>query len=385
MLEVQNVSKSYGSTRAVREVAFTLAKGEVVGLLGPNGAGKTTTIRMITGAHPPDAGRVRVLGHDTMTESLLARKHVGWLSESAPLYLEMTPVGYLDFRGKLYGMGRAARKAAIEHELTRCRLKDVSTKRIAHLSKGYRQRVGLAAALLHKPEVVILDEPTNGLDPAQIVQIREVIREVSATATMLLSSHVLSEVDAVCGRVIIMAAGRVRADGTPARLREMHAGAASYVVEAGSQIAKWSNGQMAKSEGNDTPGDAPGNTPGNTPGATPGVADGAVLSMLARIPGVAAVTPMVDVSGPGAGPGAAEGSRRFVSFRVTAMSNAGDLREPIAAAALAAGVLVRELRREVPTLEQVFARLTVGAETINTIPAAAAANPPTATTTTGRS
>ncbi len=314
MLRVEAVSKWYGSTHAVRGVSFSMERGEVVGLLGPNGAGKTTTIRMITGSHAPDGGRVMVAGHDTVSESLQARRRLGYLPESAPLYPEMKPSEYLEYRGRLFGLERRRRRACVEREMSRCKLLDVRQKRIGQLSKGYRQRVGLAAAILHEPDVVILDEPSNGLDPAQIVQVREIIREVSAKATMLLSSHVLPEVDRTCGRVLVIAGGILRADGSPSSLRE--AGAA------------------ASRDGN-----------------------GSRFVVEARPPGADAGNPFARVAGVGEchGEGLAEGWRRFV---ITPGNGAGDLRESLAAAAASAGWTVRELHRELPTLEEVFRNLT---------------------------
>lgn len=218
MLEVRDVSKSFGRFRAVAGVSFRLEQGEIAGLLGPNGAGKTTTIRMITGFLPPDAGSIAVAGHDTVTDSIAARRQLGYLPESAPLYPEMTPASYLAYRAALYGIPRVDRPAAIRASLARCWLEDVAEKRIGHLSKGYRQRVGLSAALLHNPRILILDEPTNALDPTQVRETRRLIAELARDRVVLLSSHILAEVELVCTRVIIMVRGRVRADGTPRAL-----------------------------------------------------------------------------------------------------------------------------------------------------------------------
>ncbi|MBA4119485.1 MAG: MFS transporter [Isosphaera sp.] len=237
MIEVRGVSKRFGRVWAVRDVTLSVTPGRVTGLLGPNGAGKTTLIRMITSFLLPSAGSVVVGGHDAVVRSLAARGLIGYLPESAPLYPEMTVGSYLRFRAGLFGIGRRRRGSAIDRAVDRCALADVRRRRIGELSKGYRQRVGLAAAILHDPPVLILDEPTSGLDPTQIVAMRGLIAELSAERplggggalggadasgrqgrVMLLSSHILPEVEQTCGRVVIMARGRVRADGTPGQL-----------------------------------------------------------------------------------------------------------------------------------------------------------------------
>ncbi|MEK6703591.1 MAG: ATP-binding cassette domain-containing protein, partial [Planctomycetota bacterium] len=231
MLSVQSVYKSFGSFAAVRGISFDLPKARVVGLLGPNGAGKTTTIRMITGFFPPDRGRVVVDGHDSVDDSIAARAAIGYLPESAPLYSEMSVRSFLDFRARLYSLRRPARVAAVARSIDRCWLASVQDKRIGHLSKGFRQRVGLAAALLHDPKVLVLDEPTNGLDPTQINETRRLIAELGQDRTLLISSHILPEVERVCDRVIIVIRGRVRADGTPAELTASTGQSRTYRIE----------------------------------------------------------------------------------------------------------------------------------------------------------
>jgi ABC-2 type transport system ATP-binding protein len=201
---------------AVRGVTFSIPGGQIVGLLGHNGAGKTTTMRMIAGVLAPDAGHLTLAGHDLATNRRDALRHLGYLPEANPLYPEMQTREYLDFRGRLFGMPRAHRRAAIDRVAERCRIKDVLRQRTGTLSKGYKQRVGLAAAMLHDPKVLLLDEPTNGLDPSQIQETRALIRELGHERTMLISSHILSEVEKLCDRVIIFAGGAVRAD-EPAR------------------------------------------------------------------------------------------------------------------------------------------------------------------------
>lgn len=218
MLEVETVSKSFGRFQAVRGVSLSVQPGQVVGLLGPNGAGKTTTMRMITGMFPPDAGRIRVGGADTVEESAKARRAIGYLPEAAPAYGEMSVRGYLDFRARLYGMPWRDRRTSISRVVERCWLGEVVARRVGVLSKGYRQRVGLAAAIVHDPRVLVLDEPSNGLDPTQILEMRRLIRELGRDRVVLVSSHILPEVEKTCDRVVVMIRGRVRADGSPAAL-----------------------------------------------------------------------------------------------------------------------------------------------------------------------
>ncbi|USN99993.1 MAG: ABC transporter ATP-binding protein [Phycisphaeraceae bacterium] len=199
-------------------MSFELQPGLITGLLGPNGAGKTTTIRMIAGFLTPDEGRITVAGHDVQADSLSVRRQLGYLPESAPLYPEMTPRDYLDYRARLFNLGRTDRRQAVDRAIDRCRLADMAHKRIGVLSKGYRQRVGLASALLHDPPVLILDEPTNGLDPSQIRSTRDLIRELAQDRTVLLCTHIIPEVERTCARVLVIAAGRLVADDTPERL-----------------------------------------------------------------------------------------------------------------------------------------------------------------------
>ena len=218
MIELEHVSKNYGSVAAVRDVSLSLGRGQVVGLLGPNGAGKSTIIKMVACLLAPSLGRVRVCGHDTIDASAEVRSQIGYLPEFAPLYPEMTAEGYLRYRAGLYPLSRAKRHAGIEMAIDRCHLREMRSRRISALSKGYRQRVGLAAAILHEPRVVILDEPTTGLDPAQIRQTRALLRELAGDKLVLLSSHILPEIETTCDRVLIIAQGRLCADGTPAEL-----------------------------------------------------------------------------------------------------------------------------------------------------------------------
>ena len=219
MIEVRNLTKYYGNFCAVNGISFSIHDGEVVGFLGPNGAGKTTTIRVLTCFQPASSGSVTVAGHDVLTESMAVRSKVGYMPESVPLYQEMRVNEYLNFRGKIRGLDSIGRRAAISRVIERCWLTDVVKRPIGHLSKGYRQRVGLADALLHNPEVLILDEPTIGLDPRQIRETRSLIQSLAHDHTVLFSSHILPEVEATCQRIIIINKGQIVASGTPAELR----------------------------------------------------------------------------------------------------------------------------------------------------------------------
>lgn len=213
------LTKSYGGFLAVDHVSFAVPKGTIMGFLGPNGAGKTTTIRMLTCYMPPTSGTATVAGHDVFRESLAVREKIGYLPESTPLYLEMRVQEYLEFKAKLRGMDRAARKRRVAEVAARCWLTDRLKSVIGHLSKGYRQRVGIADALLHNPPVLVLDEPTVGLDPSQIREARRLISELAGDHTVLLSTHILQEVEMVCQRVIIIAQGKIAAQGTPEELK----------------------------------------------------------------------------------------------------------------------------------------------------------------------
>lgn len=216
MIEVNSLTKYYGDRAAVSDLTFTVEAGEVLGFLGPNGAGKTTTMRMLTGYMPPSAGTARVAGYDVVTRSLEVRKRIGYLPESAPLYPEMTVAAYLDYMAQLRRVSN--RRQRLEEVMEQVDVSDRADQRIGTLSKGYRQRVGLAQALIHDPDLLILDEPTIGLDPRQIIEVRELIRTLGQNHTVLLSTHILPEVSQVCDRVIIINRGRLVAMDTPERL-----------------------------------------------------------------------------------------------------------------------------------------------------------------------
>jgi ABC-2 type transport system ATP-binding protein len=219
MIQVERLSKRYGTVKAVDRLTFEVGRGEIVGLLGPNGAGKTTTMRMLTTYLPPTSGRASLAGHDILDEPLEVRRRVGYLPENVPLYTEMRVREFLTFRAKLKDIPRSRRRAAIDEVIARCALGEVEDRVLGHLSKGYRQRVGLAEAMVHDPDILILDEPTAGLDPIQIREVRALIRELGDRHTILLSTHIMSEVEAVCGRVIIIARGRIAVDDRLDRLQ----------------------------------------------------------------------------------------------------------------------------------------------------------------------
>src|SRR5579863_6946877 len=209
MIDVKDLSKAYGNFLAVKGVSFRAESGQILGFLGPNGAGKTTTMRIITGYMPATAGTVLIDGLDIFANSLEARRLIGYLPETPPLYSDMRVTGYLSFVAKLRGVKRSQVEAAVEHMLQVCGLSDMSHRICGQLSKGYRQRVGLAQALIHDPPVLVLDEPTIGLDPRQIHEIRELIRGLAGQRTIVLSTHILPEVSQICDKVVIIADGRV--------------------------------------------------------------------------------------------------------------------------------------------------------------------------------
>ena len=310
MIEAQGLTRRYGDFTAVKDITLSVPGGEILGILGPNGAGKTTTIRMITGFLPPSSGRVTVNGHDLFTEPSKARREIGYLPETVALYGEMRVNEYLSYRARLEGMSRAEAKAAIPETVTSCLLQDVEHQIVGTLSKGYRQRVGLAAAILHGPSVLVLDEPTVGLDPKQIIAIRELIRDLGRERTLLISTHILPEVEQLCDRVVIIDRGHLVAEGTPAELR-------------------------AQSQGNTllrlTVKDAPGD----------------VAEVLSGMTGVDAVA----VAG---GTDSAEAESRF---QVEAAAG-HDLREACFRAAVERGWVLLELAEQKASLEDVFVRLT---------------------------
>ena len=231
MIEVDSLTKRYGRATAVDGISFKVEKGEILGFLGPNGAGKTTTMRILTCYLPPTDGQARVAGHDVFAEPMEVKKRVGYLPETPPLYPDMEVGEYLDFCAKIKGVAPGERKTRVADAVEKCRIGDVRTKLIAKLSKGYRQRVGLAQAILHNPDVLILDEPTAGLDPKQIIETRELIKSLGGEHTIVLSTHILPEVSMTCGRVVIINKGRVVAEDTPENLTHRLQGAATVRLE----------------------------------------------------------------------------------------------------------------------------------------------------------
>lgn len=238
MIHVQNLTKDYGDRRAVDGISFHIREGEIVGFLGPNGAGKTTTLRILTCYMSATSGMATVGGHDVFTESMAVRRIIGYLPENVPLYPSMRVREYLNFRGRLHGLNRSQREAAIRRAAETCWLGEFIDRPIQQLSKGMRQRVGLADALLHDPKVLILDEPTVGLDPSQIRETRHLIKDLGKRHTILLSSHILPEVEATCQRTLIIAGGRIVASGTPDELKERIRGGSRLIAELAGPAAE---------------------------------------------------------------------------------------------------------------------------------------------------
>jgi ABC-2 type transport system ATP-binding protein len=309
VLEVEDLRRSYGAFEALKGVSFRIESGEIVGLLGPNGAGKSTTMKIVTGFLAPTGGQVRVCGLDVLAEPIETRRFIGYLPESAPIYAEMDVRAYLAFIGRVRGLGAAERARAIERVAEECGLVDRLRQRVGTLSRGYRQRVGLAQALLHSPRLLILDEPTNGLDPKQIIEIRSLIRRVGETRTVVLSTHILSEVQVTCDRVLIIHQGRLVADGAT---EEVIASTSGQVVTVGVAAGK------VKAEAS------------------------AVQAQLGAVPGVAHVEVLAPVD-------------EAMRFAVHASS---DVREEIFRWAVARGHVLVELSSERSNLEEVFRRLT---------------------------
>jgi ABC-2 type transport system ATP-binding protein len=231
MIQVENLSKTYAGFRAVQGISFQVAKGEIVGFLGPNGAGKSTTMKVLAGYLPPTDGRIRIAGYDVVTESLQVRQRIGYMPENVPLYTDMRVTEFLRFRAELKKVARRKIKERVDLVEQRCSLKEVENKIIGTLSKGYRQRVGLADAMVHDPDLLILDEPTIGLDPNQIRAVRDLIKELGQHHTILLSTHILSEVELTCNRVLVINRGKIEASDTPANLTKLVRGGGSILLE----------------------------------------------------------------------------------------------------------------------------------------------------------
>jgi ABC-2 type transport system ATP-binding protein len=328
MIEVEHLTKFYGAYPALRDVTFNVDRGEILGFLGPNGAGKTTTMRIITGYIPATSGTVRVAGFDVAEKSMEARAHLGYLPETVPLYTELTTFEYLDFKGRISGMHRSRERRARIHEVMgELHLADVSQKLIGTLSRGYRQRVGLAQALLHDPDVLILDEPTVGLDPVQITDVRALIKELGKDRTIILSTHLLPEVSMVCDRVVIINRGRLVALDTPIHLADTAMTAQSVQLEVA--------------------------------GASEGV-----LSTLRGLPGVvsAQLSTQDGSSASTAGSGSdtqrqtMAGSASGSLYQVEGKPGA-ELRPTLSSAIVGAGYQLLEMKSVRPTLEDIFIRV----------------------------
>lgn len=230
MIEVSHVSRTFGTFRAVNDISFSIPTGEIVGLLGPNGAGKTTTMRMITGFLAASGGTIKIDGKDITADPVAAKKKIGYMPEAAPLYSDMIVDDYLRYVAEIQGMDFTEK---VPHLCEICGLKEVMHKNICELSRGYRQRVGLAHALMNDPEILILDEPTSGLDPNQIGEVRALIREIGKTRTVIISTHILGEVEMLCNRVIIISQGRLAADSPTSELRERYGHSLALQITAG--------------------------------------------------------------------------------------------------------------------------------------------------------
>ena len=224
MIELKNITKYYGDFPAVTNISFKIEKGEIVGLLGPNGAGKSTTMKMITGFMPPSSGELSVGGNDIVTQSIEARRKIGYLPETVPLYTDMTVYSYIEYMGLLRGLNKKNIKSKVDNVIEICKLEDYRHSLISKLSKGFRQRVGISQAIIHDPEVLVLDEPTIGIDPNQVVETRQLIKNLSGEHTLLLSSHILPEVSSICERVLIIHEGEIAASDTIKNLSSLMSG-----------------------------------------------------------------------------------------------------------------------------------------------------------------
>jgi ABC-2 type transport system ATP-binding protein len=308
MIDVQNLTKRYGPVTAIQDVSFSVAPGQIVGFLGPNGAGKSTTMRILSCFMPASGGTAKVAGFDVFRESMEVRRRIGYLPENVPLYTDMRVAPYLDFVAEAKGVSRSERRRRVADAMDRCRIADVQHRLIGKLSKGYRQRVGLAQAIVSDPHVLILDEPTIGLDPRQITEIRELIKSLAGEHTVILSTHILPEVSMVCSSVVIINRGMVVAQGPIDSLVEQFFPTARVEVEIG----------------------AP--------------ASGAVREALQRIPGVVSVSDLAGADG-----------------RYVVESKRGrDVRAEVFQLAAAQRWELRELRRMGMTLEEVFLHVVAG-------------------------
>jgi ABC-2 type transport system ATP-binding protein len=314
MISVSQLTKAYGPVLAVDRVSFEVPKGQIVGFLGPNGAGKSTTIRMLSCWLPPTSGGATVNGFDIFHQSEKVRENLGYLPENVPLYMEMKVEEYLDFRGRLRGMAREHRRKRMEYVMERCWLTNVRSRVIGHLSKGYRQRVGLADTLLHGPAVLILDEPTVGLDPTQIRETRKLIKDLAGEHTVMLSTHILPEVEAVCDHAVIIASGRIVAQGSLDELRTSRRAAARVLIECRGPAAD-------------------------------------VQAAIGRVPGVHKVEML------NGNDARASQDKNYVTAAIR-QKDGFDVREEVARTVIQAGWPLREVRLEYATLEEFFVQVT---------------------------
>lgn len=317
-IEVEHLSKVYGSNVAIEDVHFSVAAGEIIGFLGPNGAGKTTTMRILAGYLPATTGTARVAGYDVHRDAMQVRRNIGYLPETPPLYSEMTVEGFLHFVAKIKGISPGDRHDKVSSAITRCQLADKTKVTIRKLSKGYRQRVGIASAIVHEPPVIILDEPTVGLDPRQIIEVRNLIKSLAGDRTIILSTHILPEVSMTCDRVTIINRGKVVTTDTPTGLREQLESNFGYEVEI---------------EGDNSN----------------------ILSLLTQISGVTQARWSQNST-------LTNRDRRLIEISCNSSSKPGT---EIAATIIKQGLHLHEMRRIHPSLEDVFLQLTTEEITTN--------------------
>ena len=312
-ITVQHLTKTYGEQKAIDDLSFDVKTGEILGFLGPNGAGKTTTMKILTCYMPPNVGTVEVDGLNIFDQSLEVRKKIGYLPEMNPLYLDMNVLDYLEYSAQLHGLKGAAVQHRMKEMVAVCGLEEVRHKDIGELSKGYRQRVGLAQAMIHEPDVLILDEPTSGLDPNQIVEIRNLIKKLGRAKTVILSTHILSEVQATCDRVLIINEGKIVADGSPEQLQKDFQGAESITLELKTTVAD------------------------------------PMEQIAPKLRGLAAINSVRLLSGNGS----------LCKFELL-VDKGADVREAAFRLAVSEGWVVLELHRKDTSLEEVFHKLTAG-------------------------
>lgn len=308
MIEVKNLSKNYGSTVAITNIFFTVKQGEILGLLGPNGAGKTTTMRILAGAILPSQGTAKIAGFDIYKQAMNVKKHLGYLPENPPLYPNLKVKDFLDFVARIKGVSKSDRQSQINRVIERCQLQEYSQVLIRKLSRGYRQRVGIAQALVHNPSVIILDEPTVGLDPLQIIEMRELIKSLAGEHTVILSSHILSEVSMICDRVTIINQGRVVTTDSLNNLMLKLSSTFTYQLELEGNIAE-------------------------------------LITSLEKIPGIAqiAINPQSNQN------------RKIIEINCLPHYEPG---AEIAEVILREGIKLYEMRRDRPSLEEIFLSLT---------------------------